>query len=249
MGVCTAFFGIGYMTWVQWSSIRLHTRGRPRVTKYFRPRTPTFSWYASPSWAHEEGQRSCLPWLSLFDFAGRIVRYRLLPCPKSLLSLSLGIWCNTLARWVQCTAQTLQRLDPWLGHLSTRLLWSQQFFELAAVIVISQLYRASIDQLQMLWQLWVKMLLTTQRHLSVFFIRKCVPRVPNIINYIFSTHLHLYHGNRLSLSARNKALCQRHTLCECDHSSLMERDLITSMNQLGVFGPQKNQQYQFYTCK
>jgi hypothetical protein len=114
MGACTGFFGIGYMTWVQWSSIRLHTRGRPRVTKYFRPRTPTFSWYAAPSWADEEGQRSCLPWLSLFDFAGRIVRYRLLPCPKALLSLSLGIWCNTLAPWVQCTAQTVAKIGSML---------------------------------------------------------------------------------------------------------------------------------------
>jgi hypothetical protein len=59
-----------------------------------------------------------------------------------------------------------------LGHLSIRLLWSQQlsimFFQLAVLTVISQLYQSSIDQLQELWKLWIKLWLAIQWHLSFF---------------------------------------------------------------------------------
>jgi hypothetical protein len=48
------------------------------------------------------------------------------------------------------------------GHLSIRLLWSQQlfikFFQLAVLTVISQLSGSNIDQLQELWiRLWFTM--------------------------------------------------------------------------------------------
>jgi hypothetical protein len=63
----------------------------------------------------------------------------------------------------------LQKLHP-LGNHSIRLLGSQQLsimcFQLTVLIVISQLYRSSHNQLQ---ALWVKLWLTVLWHLPLFF--------------------------------------------------------------------------------
>jgi hypothetical protein len=44
------------------------------------------------------------------------------------------------------------------------------------------------------------------------------PRVPNMINYIFSTHLQLSNGKL----ARNKVLCQWLSEGYCDHSTVIK---------------------------
>ncbi len=84
-----------------------------------------------------------------------------------------------------------------LGHLSTRLLWSHQlsfmFFQQAVLIVISQLYQSSIDQLlldklQKVWELRVKMWLTIQWDLSFFLWEHVFPECLTwIITYFHHT--------------------------------------------------------------
>ncbi len=67
-------------------------------------------------------------------------------------------------------------------------------------------------------------------------LRTCVPRLPNMINFIFSPHLQLSNGMWMSmhLPVRNNALYQwlsirllwshLNIVCNSDHNSLMERD-------------------------
>ncbi len=116
-------------------------------------------------------------------------------------------------REVYCLFYTGKNAEK-LGHLSIRLLWSHQlsfmFFQQAVLIVISQLYRSSIDQLlldklQKVWELRVKMWPTIQWHSSFFLMRICVPRVPNMINYIFSPYLQLSNGKWLFLQKKTVA--------------------------------------------
>jgi len=55
----------------------------------------------------------------------------------------------------------------------------------------------------------------------------CVPRVPNMINYIFSTHFAALQWKASLLTAEEARSCVSGfplTMCNCDHSSLMERD-------------------------
>jgi hypothetical protein len=72
-----------------------------------------------------------------------------------------------------------------------------------------------IEQLQELWKLRVKLCMTIKWHLS-FFMGTSVQRVPNMINYIFSTHWQLSNGKL----ARNKVLCQWLSEGYCDHSTV-----------------------------
>jgi hypothetical protein len=59
-----------------------------------------------------------------------------------------------------------------------------------------------------------------------FFLRTCVPRVPNLINYIFTIHLHLSDGKRLSLQQGTRPYDSGFPLgcCNSTISNLMERD-------------------------
>jgi hypothetical protein len=71
---------------------------------------------------------------------------------------------------------------------------------------------------------------------SFFSMRTCVTIVPNMINYIYSSHLRLYNRKRLSLLMLQQetrpyingfalGCCdQSTTVCNCDHNSLKERD-------------------------
>jgi hypothetical protein len=73
-----------------------------------------------------------------------------------------------------------------------------------------------------------------QYHLSFFFHENCVPRVPNMINYIFSPKLQLSNGNWPSLQNGTRPYVNGFPLGFCDHStkhcvgchhiSLMEKD-------------------------
>jgi hypothetical protein len=94
--------------------------------------------------------------------------------------------------------------------------------QLAVLTVISELYRSGIDQLQ---EVWVKVSLTIYWHLF-FFIRTCVPRVPKMINNIFTIHLHLSDGKSLSLQQETRPYDSGFRLgfCNSTISNLMERD-------------------------
>jgi hypothetical protein len=87
------------------------------------------------------------------------------------------------------------------------LLWSQQFsimfFQLAVLTVILPLYwsRPIIAR-------GVRAVSQTTTHHKMrsvlFFVRTCGPRVPNMINYIFSTHLQLSNGKQLFLQQETR---------------------------------------------
>jgi len=92
-------------------------------------------------------------------------------------------------------------------------------FQLAVLTVISELYRARIAG---------AMNKSVTHHIltSFFFIRACVPRVPNPINYMFTMHLHLSDGKRLSLQQETRPYDSGFPLgcCNSAISNLMERD-------------------------
>jgi hypothetical protein len=59
----------------------------------------------------------------------------------------------------------------------------------------------------------------------LFFMRTCVPRIPNMINYIFSRYLQLSNGKRLSNDSQKRTHgVNDFSLGCCHHNSLMERD-------------------------
>jgi len=76
-----------------------------------------------------------------------------------------------------------------------------------------------------LQELWIKVSLTIYWHLF-FFIRACVTRVPNPINYMFTMHLHLSDGKCLSLQQETRPYDSGFPLgcCNSAISNLMERD-------------------------
>jgi hypothetical protein len=53
-----------------------------------------------------------------------------------------------------------------------------------------------------------------------FFMKTCVPRVPNMINYIFSMHLQLSNGKKLSLQQEIRPYVSGFPLGCCDHNIL-----------------------------
>ncbi len=70
-----------------------------------------------------------------------------------------------------------------------------------------------------------------------FSFTTCVPRVLNVSNYIFPTHLQLSNGKWLSLRQETRlyvsgfcsGCCDHvHFVCNCDHRSLMERNPYTN---------------------
>jgi hypothetical protein len=89
---------------------------------------------------------------------------------------------------------------------------------LAVPTVISFSYHSSIDQLQELWELRVKWRWTILCHLSPFFTSTCVPRVLNMINYIFSSQWQLSNGKWLSLHQETRAYVMASPLGCCFHS-------------------------------
>jgi hypothetical protein len=52
--------------------------------------------------------------------------------------------------------------------------------------------------------------------------RTCVPKVPNVINYIFSTHLQVSNGKQLYLQQQTRPYVSGFPLGCCDHRSLMD---------------------------
>ncbi len=95
-----------------------------------------------------------------------------------------------------------QTEQPHIRHLSIRLLWSQQlciiFFQVA---VLSHLTALPVKHQPIAGAMRaVSHGLTHHTMTSVLlFMRTCVPRVPNMINYIFSPQLHLSNGKPLAL--------------------------------------------------
>jgi len=87
------------------------------------------------------------------------------------------------------------------------LLWSQQFsimfFQLAVLTVISQLSWSRLIIARGVRA--VSQTMTHHKMRSVlFFMRTCGPGVPNMINYMFSTHLQLSNGKQLFLQQETR---------------------------------------------
>jgi hypothetical protein len=66
--------------------------------------------------------------------------------------------------------------------------------------LISQLYWSSIDLLQEVWGLWVKLWPTIHDICLFNFTRTCIPRVPYMSNCIFQMYLQLSNEKWLSLN-------------------------------------------------
>ncbi len=87
-------------------------------------------------------------------------------------------------------------------------------------MAISQLYWSSIHQLK---ELWVKLWLTIQWHLSFFLMRTNVPTVANKLNYIFLSQLQLSNEKWLSIQHETRPYFNGFPFSCCDDKSLMER--------------------------
>jgi hypothetical protein len=79
----------------------------------------------------------------------------------------------------------------------------------------------------------------------IFFPRRCVPRVPNMINYIFSMHLQLSNGMESDCPYIKKQrpyvsgfpiwlLWSQHTMCNYNRSNLMEGNPQLWSQQLSI---------------
>jgi hypothetical protein len=73
------------------------------------------------------------------------------------------------------------------------------FFQLVVLPVISQLY----GSMQIAGSVRVVSQLLT--HICPFFLmRTCITRVPNMINYVFSMHVRLSNGKRVSMQQETR---------------------------------------------
>ncbi len=66
--------------------------------------------------------------------------------------------------------------------------------------------------------------LTHHTMTTVLFMRTCVPRVPNMINYIFSPQLGLSNESHWPCCKKQRPMPVAFPLGHCDHISLMERE-------------------------
>jgi hypothetical protein len=110
------------------------------------------------------------------------------------------------------------------------------FFQLNVLTVISQLYWSSSDKLQEVWELWVKLWLTIKWHLSLFHQSMCSQSSWHDWLHIFNALAALQWKAPVPVARSyvqwlsNKLPWSQHTVCNCDHSSLMERDPNSIMN-------------------
>jgi hypothetical protein len=113
-----------------------------------------------------------------------------------------------------------QPLVVYLGHLSSRLLgswilWSQQL----CIILFKSCAHSAL--LVKHWPIagTVRAGNQTVTHHRVtwvlFFTRTCVPRVPNMTNYIFSTHLQLSNGSDWPCSKKQSLISVAAVIIAC----------------------------------